>query len=96
MTTSDDVVTEHVWNPGRLRSNMVMYSETFALEDNPAIKFALFIKNNTGSHYGFPFGLQLQGLEGTGSVDMHVRIWVQGENGIKSSDRIGGLFHSFR
>lgn len=91
MAVSGDVVTRHAWNSGCLCSNMLMYSETFALEDNPAIKFALFIKNNTSNRYGFPFGLQLQRLEGTGSVDMHIRIWIQGEHGSKSDDRVGRL-----
>lgn len=89
MTSSDDVLTRHTWKPGCVCLNMIMHSETFSLEGNQAVKFSMFIKNDTGNRYGFSYGLQLQALDVMGSVDLQVKVCVEDEYGWKSEDRVG-------
>lgn len=91
---NEEATTNHAWNIGRLTGNYTVYSEPFELKEKPDAKFALFIKNNTGNYYGFPFGIQLMSLTGLSMVDVYAKIWVQC-GAAKGEDRIGKFSDTF-
>lgn len=84
-------VTKYSWDIGRVTGNMDMdkSSDSFGLEDNLDTEFALFVRNNTGSHYGYSFGLKLMDLGGLCFVNVRVKIWIQSSTGTKGDDHIG-------
>lgn len=86
MSNSDNEVTKSSWDFGHLGLYANVRSKSFALVDNPGIKFAFYFN---GRYHFFFFGLELTHFNGLNSIDMQAKLWIQSSNETKDEDRIG-------